>query len=321
MDRAVRALELIEFHEDDGGMGDLADPGVARARLARAVVVIALLVTSCSSGGSGPSASPLTPPSATPAHTNASAAAPRQIIVNVGGRTIAGECSGETRAGTPTIVLDSGQGSDRHQLMRIREAMAPRTLVCAYDRAGSGASSPATRPRPITDLVDDLQSWLVKGGVPAPYFLVGQSQGGADAVLFAVQHPKSVAGFVAMNPGAPCSLYLRTAAKVMSHEELAAEVANCRGDNPEGVDLRPVDVVLRKALPASMAFAIMYGWHCNGDEFCNRVRPVESADEARLAKLGPRGRFIDVPGADHEIYTTHLDAVLQTIDQVWQAAT
>jgi pimeloyl-ACP methyl ester carboxylesterase len=300
---------------------DPADPGVARVRLARAVAVIALLVTSCSSGGSGGPSGLHSTPSSTPAHTNASDASPRPITVNVGGRTIAGECSGETRAGTPTIVLDSGQGSDRYQLTQIREAMAGRTLVCAYDRAGSGASSPATTPRPITDLVDDLHSWLAKGGVPAPYFLIGQSQGGADAVLFAVQHPKSVAGFVAMNPGAPCSLYLRTAAKVMSHEELASEVANCRGDNPEGVDLRPGDVVLRKALPASMPYAIMYGWLCNGDEFCKRVRPVESADEARLAKLGPRGRFIDVAGADHEIYATHLHAVLRTIDQVWQEAT
>lgn len=300
---------------------NLGGPGRPNPRLALAVAMAALLVASCSTGGSGVPAGLHPTPSATPAHSDATDASPRMITVDVGGRSIAGECSGETRAGTPTVVLDSGQGSDRNQLTQIREAMGGRTLVCAYDRAGSGVSDPATKPRPITDLVNDLDSWLAKGDVPAPYFMIGQSQGGADVVLFAVQHPSSVAGFVSMNPGAPCSLYLRTAAKVMSDEELASEVANCRGDNPEGVDLRPGDVVLRKALPASMPYAIMYGWLCNGDEFCERVRPVESADEARLATLGPHGRFVDVPGADHEIYATHLHAVLQTIDQVWKEAT
>ena len=223
-------------------------------------------------------------------------------------------------AGTATVVLDSGQGSDRTQLSDIADVLIHHAMVCSYDRAGDGVSDPASTPRPITDLVSDLYAWLKQGRVPRPYFLIGQSQGGADAVLFAVEHPADIAGFVAMNPGSPCALYLRTVAKVMTREELASEVANCRGDNDEGVDLRPGSKVLHAKLPPSMPYAIMYGWLCLGDEFCQRVRPVESADEARLADLGGGGRFVDVKGADHEIYETQMAAVLRSINQIWQRA-
>jgi pimeloyl-ACP methyl ester carboxylesterase len=194
-------------------------------------------------------------------------------------------------------------------------------MVCSYDRARYGQSDPAPTPRPITDVVADLHAFLTEGHVPAPYFLIGQSQGGADVVLFSVLHPDEVAGFVAMNPGAPCALYLRTAAKVMSREELQAEVANCKGQNGEGIDLRPQRAVLGASLPSRLPYAIMYAWNCAGDEFCERVRPVENRDEATLAELGNGGRFVDVEGADHEIWITNMKAVLRTIDDIWTEAT
>jgi hypothetical protein len=286
-----------------------------------AMVLFALV--GCSGDGSNSAQRPLperTSRTSATATTRASATPTREITATVHGRRIAGQCDGSPHSGTATVVLDSGQGSDRTQLSGIADALIHDAMVCSYDRAGVGASDPAPTPRPITDLVSDLYAWLRQGKVPGPYFLIGQSQGGADAVLFAVEHPADVGGFVAMNPGSPCDLYLRTVAKVMTPEELASEVANCRGDNGEGVDLRPGDKVLHAKLPASMPYAIMYGWLCNGDEFCQRVRPVESADEAKLADLGGGGRFVDVKGADHEIYLTHMAAVLRSIDQVRQQA-
>ena len=286
--------------------------------LSLVAVVLLGMLPGCSTGGAArpPTATPTAGPTATAPLT-----AVQDIAVRVAGRRIAGECSGSAPSGTPTVVLDSGQGSDRSQLAVLRDALVKRTRVCSYDRAGSGASDAATKPRPITDLVSDLHGWLARGGVPGPYLLVGQSQGGMDAVLFAVTHPSSTAGFVAMNPGAPCSLYLRTVKKVETRAELADEVSNCEGQNDEGVDLRPADAVLRARLPKAMPFAVLYGFACNGDAFCERVRPVESAGEAALARIGAGGRFIDVAGADHEIYLTHLAAVLRAIDQVLAAST
>jgi pimeloyl-ACP methyl ester carboxylesterase len=192
-------------------------------------------------------------------------------------------------------------------------------MVCSYDRAGYGESDPAPTPRPITEVVEDLHTFLHDGNVPGPYFLIGQSQGGANAVLFSVLHPGEVAGFVAMNPGPPCALYLRTVAKVMSREELASEVANCKGQNDEGITSKGYRV-LNASLPRSLSYAIMYGWTCAGDEFCHRVRPVESKDEAALADIGRGGHFVEVRGADHEIWVTQMGAVLRTVDQVWTQA-
>lgn len=293
-------------------------------RMSAAATIVVVVLAACSACGGGNSARrPLSQPmsrTSVTGTTGARAGPTREIAITVHGRRIVGQCDGSPHAGRATVVLDSGQGSDRAQLSDIAHALIHRAMVCSYDRAGDGASDPAPTPRPITDLVSDLYTWLKQGGVPQPYFLIGQSQGGADAVLFAVEHPADITGFVAMNPGSPCALYLRTVAKVMSREELAREVANCRGDNEEGVDLRPGDKVLHAKLPLSMPYAILYGWLCAGDKFCQRVRPVESADEARLADLGRLGRFVDVKGADHEIYQTHLAAVLRSINQIWQQA-
>ena len=102
----------------------------------------------------------------------------------------------------------------------------------------------------------------------------------------------------------------------MSRDELQAEIENCEGQNPEGIDLRPQSAVLRTSLPPSIPYAVMYAFNCAGDDFCERVRPVELRDEAVLADLGKGGRFVEVKGADHEIWLTDMDIVLQTIDDV-----
>jgi Serine aminopeptidase, S33 len=298
-------------------------------RKAMVVLGAVLLLVACSSSGGGQTGSPETGTQTTnspsPAATRSTGEqAVRDISIAVDGRTIAGQCEGEPVAGAPTIVLDSGMGNDRAQLQAIGDALLGQTMVCSYDRAGYGASDPPISvPRPITDVVDDLHAFLSEGDVPAPYFLIGHSQGGADVLLFSVEHPDDVAGFVSMNPGAPCSLYLRTIAKVMSRDELQAEVENCEGQNPEGIDLRPQSAVIRTSLPPSMPYAVMYAFDCAGagDDFCERVRPVELRDEAVLADLGKGGRFVEVNGADHEIWLTDMDIVLQTIDDVWADAT
>jgi hypothetical protein len=286
-----------------------------------------LLLVECTSSGGGDTAGPGTGPatmnSPSPAATGTTGEpAVREILVSVDGRAIAGQCEGEPVAGAPTVVLDSGMGNDRKQLQAIGDELSEKTMVCSYDRAGYGASDPpASVPRPITDVVEDLHAFLSEGDVPAPYFLIGHSLGGANVLLFSVEHPEEVAGFVAMNPGAPCSLFLRTVAEVMSRDELQAEVENCEGQNPEGIDLRPQSAVLRTSLPPSMPYAVMYAFDCAHDDFCERVRPVELRDEAMLAELGNGGRFVEVKGADHEIWLTDMDIVQQTIDDVWADAT
>lgn len=165
-----------------------------------ALAALLLLGACSSSGGGGETGSPGTGPATTtslsPSATGTTGEpAVREISVTVDGRTIAGQCEGEPVAGAPTVVLDSGMGNDRTQLQAIGDALLERTMVCSYDRAGYGTSDPpASVPRPITDVVEDLHAFLSEGDVPAPYFLIGQSQGGANVLLFSVEHPDEVAG-------------------------------------------------------------------------------------------------------------------------------
>lgn len=294
----------------------------------RVIVALAALMMSvaCSSSddGGGETEGTRTGPATTTSPSTGTTGEPavREISVTVDGRTIAGECEGASVEGAPTVVLDSGMENDRSQLQAIGDELVDRTMVCSYDRAGNGASDPpASVPRPITDVAEDLHAFLSEGDVPAPYFLIGQSQGGADVLIYAVTYPDEVGGFVAMNPGAPSALFLRSAARVMTPGELDAEVAYAKGENAEGIDIRPTGELTRATLPPSMPYAVMYALTCAGDDFCERVRPVELRGEAVLAELGEGGLFVEVKDADHEIWLTDMDVVLQTIDEVWAETT
>ena len=80
-------------------------------------------------------------------------AAARTVTARVDGRELSGHCRGEKRD-APAVVLESGIGANQGQLAGIEELLTPRTLVCAYDRAGVGRSDPpAKTPRPVSELV------------------------------------------------------------------------------------------------------------------------------------------------------------------------
>jgi pimeloyl-ACP methyl ester carboxylesterase len=70
------------------------------------------------------------------------------------------------------------------------------TRVCAYDRAGLGASDAVPGVRDASDDVRDLERVLARGRIAPPYVLVGHSYGGFIARLFARAHSEQVAGVV-----------------------------------------------------------------------------------------------------------------------------
>jgi pimeloyl-ACP methyl ester carboxylesterase len=72
--------------------------------------------------------------------------------------------------------------------------------VCSYDRAGFGWSEPGAAPGDAQHAVDDLHSLLANSGEPGPFVLVGHSNGGLRAVLYAHTYPQEVAGVVLVDP-------------------------------------------------------------------------------------------------------------------------
>jgi pimeloyl-ACP methyl ester carboxylesterase len=104
-------------------------------------------------------------------------------------------CAGE---GSPTVILEGGGGAGAATWTAVQPHLSDNTRVCSYDRANvpGGASSFASKPRTATDVVADLHALIHESGLPGPYVLVGHSNGGVFARLYASLHPDGVEGLV-----------------------------------------------------------------------------------------------------------------------------
>jgi pimeloyl-ACP methyl ester carboxylesterase len=106
-------------------------------------------------------------------------------------------------SGSPTVILESGQGGLSSDWAWIQPAVAQSTRVCAYDRAGVAWSDPGPSPRDARQIVQELHTLLVKAELPAPYLLVGHSYGGLYARVYAGSYPDEVSGIVLVDASHP----------------------------------------------------------------------------------------------------------------------
>jgi pimeloyl-ACP methyl ester carboxylesterase len=124
-----------------------------------------------------------------------------QRVVQVGkGRTINVVCLGH---GSPTVILSAGLDAWSVWWWAVQPTLAKRTRVCAWDRPGSGFSSPSPDPQDIVHTTEDLERALTKAGIRGPYVMVGHSLGGYEALRFTDLHQKSVVGMVLVDPDIP----------------------------------------------------------------------------------------------------------------------
>ena len=124
--------------------------------------------------------------------------------VNVGGHRLAIYCRGK---GSPTVILESGGGSYSNAWNFVNARIANTTRVCAYDRAGLGASEPRRTPGPVpaASVVEELHTLLAGAGISPPYVLGGWSLGGFYNRLYAKRYPAEVVGLVGVD-GTPIGL-------------------------------------------------------------------------------------------------------------------
>ena len=121
-------------------------------------------------------------------------------LVDVGGHNLFIACSG---TGSPTVVLEGGLGQGSDYFALIAPAVATKTRVCAYDRAGHGRSDVASVPQDGPAIARDLHALLVASGNHGPYILAGHSAGGAYVPFFAAEYPSEVAGVVLLDAMSP----------------------------------------------------------------------------------------------------------------------
>ena len=166
--------------------------------LAVALAVSLIALAGCGDDDSSGSSEQGTPPDS---ETTPSASDRLDRVVKVDGdRGLYVRCSG---SGSPTVVMEGGDGDTSDSYAFAEPSVAKVTRVCVYDRANLGQSDPAPGPRGLSDLVGDLEGWLEAAEVPGPYLLVGTSGGGYITAGYAFEHPKDTAGLVLVDTAAP----------------------------------------------------------------------------------------------------------------------
>ena len=128
-------------------------------------------------------------------------------LVDVGGYRLHLRCIG---SGSPTVILEPGQGGASSDFAWIAPAVARETTVCVYDRPGRGWSDAGNGPQDGDQIAATLHTLLDRAHVPGPYVLAGHSFGGLYVQAFAARFPDQVSGMVlldstAPNPGPPPS--------------------------------------------------------------------------------------------------------------------
>ena len=153
-------------------------------------VLAVLAVAAC--GGAAPPARQAARPTPAPQAVR---------YANIGGYLLAYQCAG---TGSPTVILEAGYTASGISTYGpvIVPALARRTRVCTYDRAGDGLSD--ARPakvRPLTGATQarELHTLLHVIHAGPPYVLVGHSYGGMITREFAALYPHQVAGMVLLD--------------------------------------------------------------------------------------------------------------------------
>lgn len=122
---------------------------------------------------------------------------PQRLVDMDHGRRMNIYCTG---SGSPAVILDAGMGDSTISWALVQPAIAAKTKVCSYDRAGLGFSDGSSRPSTAANIAEDLHALLEAAHVAPPYILVGHSAAGMYVRVFADRYFDEVAGMVLVEP-------------------------------------------------------------------------------------------------------------------------
>jgi pimeloyl-ACP methyl ester carboxylesterase len=187
------------------------------------------------------------------------------------------------------VVLDSGHpdgtGIADFGQTEFARALAAETRVCAYDRAGWGASDPAPdEPRSADDVTEDLHALLEAADVEGPFVLAGSSFGGMIVSYYAERYPDDVTGVVLLDVPAPSA--------TLSVAEIP-EIAWDHPANPEHLDIAPEFENRFANDRASFPAPLVVVTATQGDS--------DVEDQSVWLRSSPDARQIEL-GGGHEIY-------------------
>jgi Alpha/beta hydrolase family len=174
----------------------------SRNFIVRTAILLALVTAASACGGSDDTSasSNAQEPQSESEDNAANPQALDEVIDIGGGRGLYVRCTG---TGSPTVVMEGGDGDTSDSYAFAESTVADVTRTCVYDRANLGRSDPDPGPRGLEDLVGDLKKLLEAAEIPGPYVLVGTSGGGYITAGYAVANPREVAGMVFIDVPAP----------------------------------------------------------------------------------------------------------------------
>lgn len=105
--------------------------------------------------------------------------------------------------GGKTLVIDTCLGSCSAEWWHIAEALSHKFKVLVYDRAGYGKSSVSVLKRTPQNIAAELSKLLHTLGIEKDIILIGHSQGGLNAVEYAVMYPDNIKGLILLDPATP----------------------------------------------------------------------------------------------------------------------
>ena len=278
------------------------------------ILVLTLLLASCSGAGDNAD-SKTTPP---PPTTQAAAAGELDAAFDVGGHKLHLRCEGTSSPGSPTIVYLHGLGGDGSDVESINTQLASQARVCTYDRLNVGRSDRVTGRHTGADSVRDLHALLEAADIPGPYLLVGFSFGGLLAIMYAGTYPDQVMGLVSLDGSLPTDDQVD---QLIPADERARVIAEQEA-NQERVDFyRTADQA--KALVAKVPDVPVTYLAARPVELppnwpVKRMQAFIHAKQVQFTRTVAKGRLVEVQSS-HDIDLDKPELVIQEIQRILEA--
>jgi pimeloyl-ACP methyl ester carboxylesterase len=266
--------------------------------------------------------------------------------VDIGGRRMQLYCTGQ---GSPTVILEAGLGGLLNSWRSVQPAVAAFARICAYDRAGYGASDAGPMPRTSAAIAEDLHELLRRAGERPPYVLVGHSFGGYNVRVFNGRYASEVAGIVLVDAPQENQFGILPASWSVASDELlrryraqarwaplyiglgiARAQLHLQGADAETfLILRPDYLRARAAEMESMTVSAAQARTAGG--IAAKPLIVLTADRSldpasqriwaedvqpRLVRLSARGRQIVVADSSHDMPADRPDAIVEAIREL-----
>jgi pimeloyl-ACP methyl ester carboxylesterase len=277
------------------------------------IVVLTVLLGSCS--GAGDDADTST--AAGPATTQAAGAVDGSF--DVGGHKLHLRCEGTSSSGSPTILYLHGLGGDGSDIKSINAPLASQARVCTYDRLNVGRSDRAEGRHTGADSVRDLHALLAAAKVPGPYLLVGFSFGGLLAIMYAGTYPDEVMGLVSLDGSLPTDDQVDQLIPKDEREQVMAE----QEGNQESVEFyRTTDEakpLVTKVPDVPVTYLAARPVELPPNWPVKKMQAFIAAKQLQFTKAVPNGRLIEVQSS-HDIDLEQPELVIKEINRVLETA-